>query len=335
MKPVAMSLDAEGNLQLAERIIPPPASVSDAARRYLATPFPPFPEPELSDTAGWKRRGAEVDKMFEPLVKLILANTAADIRREELAGAVTWVGTPHQMRHPDWAHLTMHGGSWVFLGGDYVKADAATQAADLGCTTYSLDYRMPPDHPFPAALDDAYAAYGEMLKRHDPKKIVISGSSAGGSIAAGLVLKARDNGLPMPGAVVLLTGSIDLTRSGDSIHANDGIDHVLRPFGKAGSLYANGHDLKDPYLSPLFGDFSKGFPPTMLQSGTRDLLLSDSVRLHRKLLAAGNEAELHVWEAMPHGGFGGAMSGASTPEDLELKAQVRAFLEKHLGQEPS
>jgi monoterpene epsilon-lactone hydrolase len=331
MKPVATSLDAEGNLHLAERIIPPPASVSDAARRFLATPSPPFPEPELSDTAGWRQRVADVDRMFAPLVSLTLANAAADIRREDLAGAVVWVGTPHKVRHPDWAHLAIHGGSWVFLGGDYVKADAASQAADLGCTTYSLDYRMPPDHPFPAALDDAYAAYGEMIKRHDPKKIAISGSSAGGAIAAGLVLKARDNGLPMPGAVVLLTGSIDMTRSGDTIHAHDGIDNVLRPFGKAGMLYANGHDLTDPYLSPLFGDFAQGFPPTLLQSGTRDLLLSDSVRLHRKLLQGGNQAELHIWEAMPHGGFGGGVSGVFAPEDLEIKAQVLTFLEKHLG----
>jgi acetyl esterase/lipase len=331
MKPVAVTYDSEGNLHLAARVIPLPTSVSDLARRFLSTPFPPFQEPELSDKAAWKRMAAEVDQMFEPMVTQVLAGAAASVRREDLGGAVVYVGAPETLRRPDWAHLSIHGGSWVFLGGEYVKADAALYAAAFGCTTYSLDYRMPPDHPFPAAIDDAFAAYREIVKRHDPKKIVVSGGSAGGAIAAGVVLKARDNGLPMPGAVVLLTGSIDLTRSGDTIQAHDGIDNVLRPFGKAGALYADGHDLKDPYLSPLFGDFTKGFPPTLLQSGTRDLLLSDSVRLHRKLLQAGNEAELHVWEAMPHGGFGGGISGESSPEDLEIKAQFLAFLEKRLG----
>jgi monoterpene epsilon-lactone hydrolase len=89
------------------------------------------------------------------------------------------------------------------------------------------------------------------------------------------------------------------------------------------ALYAQGHDLRDPYLSPLFGDLS-GFPPTFLQTGTRDLFLSNTVRMHRALRDAGVDAELHVWEAMPHGGFFGA------PEDDEIGVEVRRFLEKHL-----
>ncbi|MGH7823320.1 MAG: alpha/beta hydrolase fold domain-containing protein, partial [Candidatus Binatia bacterium] len=87
-------------------------------------------------------------------------------------------------------------------------------------------------------------------------------------------------------------------------------------------LYANGHDLSHPYLSPLFGDVS-GFPPTFLQSGTRDLFLSNTARMHRKLRSAGVDAELHVFEAMPHGGFGGA------PEDVEIIVEVQRFLERH------
>jgi epsilon-lactone hydrolase len=96
------------------------------------------------------------------------------------------------------------------------------------------------------------------------------------------------------------------------------------------ALYADGHDLTDPYLSPLFGDFTKGFPPTFLQSGTRDLLLSDTVRMHRKLLQAGVTADLHVWEAMPHGGFGGIF-GQPTPEDQEMSETFVKFVDRHLG----
>ena len=93
------------------------------------------------------------------------------------------------------------------------------------------------------------------------------------------------------------------------------------------SLYAAGHDLTDPYVSPLFADYGKGFPPGFVQSGTRDLFLSNSVMIHRKLRRAGIEAELHVWEAMPHGGFG----FGPAPENREIDDELRRFIAKHAG----
>jgi monoterpene epsilon-lactone hydrolase len=127
----------------------------------------------------------------------------------------------------------------------------------------------------------------------------------------------------MPAALVLPTPAVDLTESGDTFQTLDGVDGGLRSQMAVNLLYANGHDLTDPYVSPLFADLS-GFPPTFLSTGTRDLLLSNTVRMHRKLLAAGIEVELHIFEAMPHSGFGG-----TTPEDVELDAAIRAFLDEH------
>ena len=147
--------------------------------------------------------------------------------------------------------------------------------------------------------------------------------SAGGNLAAALLVRARDEGLPMPAALVLPTPMVDLTESGDTFQTLNGVDGGLRSQMAVNLLYANGHDLTDPYLSPLFADLSD-FPPTFLQSGTRDLFLSNTVRLHRKLLAAGVDTELHIFEAMPHAGFGG-----TTPEDIELDAAIHAFLDKH------
>ena len=113
----------------------------------------------------------------------------------------------------------------------------------------------------------------------------------------------------------------------DSIATNDQLcilkNAVMSEFW---AVYAGRHDRADPYLSPIYGDFAKGFPPTLLQSGTRDLLLSDTVRMHRALRAAGVTAELHVWEAMPHSGFGGA-----TPEDAELVEEMKAFFARHFA----
>jgi acetyl esterase/lipase len=156
-----------------------------------------------------------------------------------------------------------------------------------------------------------------------PEKIVVGGASAGGNLAAALMLKARAEGLPMPACLLLITPEVDLTESGDTFDTNEGVDYVLvNRLSDSIALYANGHDLTDPLLSPLFGDVSQ-FPPTFLQAGTRDLFLSNTVRLHRKLRAANVDAELHVWEAMPHGGFFGA------PEDAEVGIEVRKFLAKH------
>lgn len=330
MEPVTVIRDDKGNLHLGPRMIPIPTTISDAARQFLATPFPNRDQPEVSDKVGWKKMVAAFDKLFEPTIDQLLAIAPATVDRKTIGGTTVHIGTPKAMRHEDRAHLAIHGGGWVFLGGKYVMGEAARTAASFGCAAFALDYRMPPDHPFPAAVEDGLAVYREMLKSYDPKKIVISGASAGGNLTAAVTLKIRDSGLPMPGAIGLMTPAVDLTRAGDTIHTNDGIDTVLRPFGKMSTLYADGHDLTDPYLSPLFGDFSKGFPPTFLQSGTRDLLLSDTVRMHRKLLQAGVEAELHVWEAMPHGGFGGVF-GVAAPEDQEMQAQFVTFVEKHLA----
>jgi len=330
MTPVTVTFDDKGNLHLGPRVIPIPTSISEEARKFLATPFPNAEQPEVDDKAGWKKMVAAFDAMFEPMVDRMLASAPVTIDRKTVGHATVQVGTPNQMRHKDWAHLTIHGGGWVFLGGKYVIGEAANTAAAFGCTAFSLDYRMPPDNPFPAAVEDGLALYREILKSYDPSKIVISGASAGGNLTAAVTLKIRDSGLPMPGAIGMMTPAVDLTRAGDTIRTNDGVDTVLRPFGKMAALYADGHDLTDPYLSPLFGDFTRGFPPTFLQSGTRDLLLSDTVRMHRKLLQAGIDAELHVWEAMPHGGFGGVF-GAATPEDREMQAQFVSFVEKHLA----
>ena len=130
----------------------------------------------------------------------------------------------------------------------------------------------------------------------------------------------------MPAAVVLMTPELDLTESGDTFETNQMIDVMLpRPLMNANLLYAAGHDLSHPHLSPLFGDFSEGFPPTLLQSGTRDLLLSNTVRMHRVLRRAGVPVELHIIEGMPHGGFMGS------PEDKELAEEIGRFVAEHWG----
>ena len=225
--------------------------------------------------------------------------------------------------------LDIHGGALIAGGGEACKLMNTSAAARAGLHTWGVDYRMPPDHPYPTPLDDCVAVYRALLEVRPPEKIVVGGGSAGGNLVAAMLLRAKDEGLPMPAALVAMTPEIDLTESGDSFDTNAGVDYVLVDrLTDSIALYAGDHDLTHPYLSPIFGDLT-GFPPTFVQAGTRDLFLSNAVRFHRKLRDAGVDAELHIWEAMPHGGFFGA------PEDAEIAVEVRRFLAKHGLAEPT
>jgi len=227
---------------------------------------------------------------------------------------------------PGGVYLDVHGGAFTMGYGDACRAMTKLTAVQVQMRTWGVDYRTPPDHRYPAALDDCIEVYRKLLEVESPERIVVGGQSAGGNLAAALLLRARDEGLPLPAALVLLTPEADLTESGDSFATMLGIDPVLTSsLADSIALYAGDHDLTDPYVSPLFGDFTS-FPPTLLQAGTRDLFLSNAVRMHRKMRAAGVDAELHVYEAMPHGGFFGA------PEDDDLAREVWRFVRAHLRQ---
>jgi acetyl esterase/lipase len=190
---------------------------------------------------------------------------------------------------------------------------------------------MPPDHPYPAALDDAMTVWKAALKMADPRKMAIFGSSAGGALTLSMVLRARKDNLPLPAAIAPGTPMSDLTNAGDSFHTNAMLDNVLvapdAGCDACAGIYANGHDLKDPMLSPIYGDMN-GFPPTILTTGTRDLLLSSTVRVHRKLRQAGVEAVLQVYEAQSHAQF---MFDPSAPETKEAFEEIAQFFDKHLG----
>jgi epsilon-lactone hydrolase len=220
--------------------------------------------------------------------------------------------------------LDIHGGALILCGGELCRMMGMGSAARLRRRIWSVDYRMPPDHPYPAALDDCIAAYRALLRERSPQEIVVSGASAGGNLAAALMLRARDEGLPLPAGLILGTPEIDLTESGDSFNVNNGVDPGLSSLMPVNRLYANGHDLSHPYLSPIFGDL-KGFPRTLLTTGTRDLYLSNTVRMHRKLRTAGVPAELHVTEAGPHTGFPGG------PEGQEIEMEIRRFIDAVLS----
>jgi epsilon-lactone hydrolase len=319
-----------GGVFVPARTIPAPPTVSPQAHALLANPpkFAASPAPtDSKDKAAWRAYIAEGTRWLESQMAAAAQPYPHDIITHQLANTMVYEVVPRNLAadSEDCALFYVHGGAFIHgagLAGAYMSVPLASAAQ---MRAFCVDYRMPPDHPFPTGLEDALAAYRWVLERCQASHIAVCGGSAGGGLAAALVLKARDIGLPMPGACVLATPEADLTESGDSFETNDTIDIIAQHrLTESIAVYANGHDLRDPYLSPVFADFSKGFPPTILTTGTRDLFLSNTVLMHRALLRAGMEAELHVWEAMPHGGFFGA------PEDLEVFAQQARFIRKQL-----
>ncbi|MBL7487237.1 alpha/beta hydrolase [Frankia sp. AgB1.9] len=316
--------DIRLSLHVPARDIPVPGSVSAQAQAVLAMGPMDLPGyPPLEDIAAWRAMIAARDAAIRPHLAARASRIVAEVEDINVDGVGVFVITPRGAPDDGRVFLDLHGGGLIMGGGDCCRAMGISTADRVHARTWAVDYRMPPDYPYPTPLDDCVVAYRGLLRDHRPEDIVVGGGSAGANLAAALVLRARDEGLPLPAGVVLLTPELDLTESGDSFQTNLGVDTVLtESLMPANLLYAAGHDLSDPYLSPLFGDFSTGFPPTLLATGTRDLFLSNTVRMHRALRAAGVSAELHVLEAAPHGGF-----FASAPEDRELEREVRRFID--------
>jgi len=318
-------------LHVPAREIPLPLHLSPDAQAQLANmtmALPPWPAPE--DIEAWQRLIAEMDEAGGVGFSMFTQHIEASVEEIRVDGVNVYSVTPSGIQADDQSvYLEVHGGALLWGGGASCRAMGLISADMMRAKTWAVDYRMPPDHPYPAAVDDCVAAYKALLRQHPASKIIIGGSSAGGNIAAATILRARDEGLPLPAAAVLMTPEIDLTESGDSFNSLLGIDTALTSrLMPANLLYADGHDLTDPYVSPIFGDFTKGFPPTFLQSGTRDLFLSNTVRMHRALRQANVIAELHVFEAANHVMF------FSGPESADRTREVRRFTEDHWHRAP-
>jgi acetyl esterase/lipase len=250
-----------------------------------------------------------------------------------IAGVKAYIVAPKSLPEINRNRLLVHvhGGGYVFGPREAALPEALLMASFGGFKIISVDYRMPPDFPYPAAMDDAMAVWKEAVKMANPANMAIFGTSTGGGMTLAMVLRAKAEGLPLPAAIAPGTPWSDLTKTGDSYQTNEWVDNILVTWdgwlGRAAKLYAGNADLKDPYLSPIYGDFH-GFPPTILTSGTRDLFLSNTVRTHRKLKRAGVIAELNVYEGMSHAQYG---ADPNAPETREAFTDIAVFFDKYLG----
>ncbi len=220
------------------------------------------------------------------------------------AGGVNaeWIEAEGAQNQQEKVILYLHGGGYVFGGLDSHREIAWRLAVETGQRVLLLDYRLAPEHRFPAPVDDAFAAYGWLLEQGcSAKQLTVAGDSAGGGLAVALALKLKDERVDLPGALVLMSPWVDLTLSGNTIDANDATDVMLSrgALQRFTDLYIGEQDAAHPYASPVLGDLS-GLPRTYVVVCSGEVLRSDSDRLVERMRVAGTDVTLKVWPDMMH-----------------------------------
>ena len=239
-----------------------------------------------------------------------------------------WVANPKASRE-DVVVVYFHGGAYMYGSGEDAAAVLLPVYEELGVRGLSVDYRLAPQYPFPAAVNDAVAVYrGLLTQGYAPGKIAFAGASAGGGLALAAALSLRDAGDPLPAAIAVIGAWVDFAATGDSIitikdwdtwyDLDDDTVHI--------AAYASDHDLRNPLISPLYGDFT-GFPPLLVQTGTREIGLSECVLLAQKARRQGVDVTLDVWDGMWHVWH---MMWPDIPESREACHDIAVFLKKHL-----
>ena len=317
-------IDAQGTAHVT-RVVSIPATISVPARirLSLAEPDQGPPEPlaqRRSRTDTWAA-GAAV--AWSKLCPNLLVE-------DKIAGVPVRIVTPEGLpdANRDKVLLNLHGGGFNSDSGSYTESIPIAGYAKI--KVVAVLYRLAPEHPFPAAVDDSVAVYKELLKTYRPEHIVIYGTSAGAILTAEVAVKLKQLGLPLPAALGIFSGMGDFARDGDSMsfYGLRGLSGHLDPPGPGphDPYYVGNIDAKDPVLSPIYAGLH-GLPPTLFVTSTRDLLLSGTVNLHRAYLNAGVDARLVVFDALTHAFWYDPV----LPESLEANHTMAEFFVKQLN----
>lgn len=341
---LALATSTQGELAVAEETVsltvpahtvPVPATLSPALQELVAQPATGAGSKVPRTTAEWQALVAATASQDRLRSVGLAEKFGVTVMAQVIGGVPCYRVTPKTLEPNNRGRLLIgvHGGGFIFGGGDSGLIEAVQMAGLTRLPVIAVDYRRAPEHPFPATMDDVMAVWRGAIKLANPSSMGVFGTSAGGGLVLSFVQRAKRGRLPLPAAIVAGTPASDLSKTGDSYYTNAGLDNrLVRYEGLLEAimkLYANGRDLKDPLISPIYGDFS-GFPPTFLISGTRDLFLSNTVRVQQKLLQAGVPATLEVEEGQSHADYLlGAVADA--PESIALYSHIAAFFDAHLG----
>lgn len=320
------SFDADGTAHIT-RTIPIPSTVSPESQKWLASlnqseHKTQTLEERRAATDEWRKKDSAEAKRLYPVN--IEEATIAGVRTD----VITPLDTPAANRKR--VLINLHGGGFVSDSGSLIEG---IPIANLTRTkVVSVYYRLAPENPFPAAVDDVVAVYKELLKQYKPRSIGIFGTSAGAILTCEVAVKLKQMGLPLPAALGIFSVLADYSRPSDSrqMFTLNGFPGNLEPQDPnhpPDDMYPTPQtDRRDPVLSPLFADL-KGMPPSLLVTSTRDLLLSDTAMLHRAMLAAGDDAQLVVFEALPHAFW----YHFQLPETKEALGLMANFFDRKVG----
>ncbi|MGC1297288.1 MAG: alpha/beta hydrolase fold domain-containing protein [Alloacidobacterium sp.] len=320
----ASYIDAQGTAHVS-RIVPVPTTVSPAAQKSLARQDSDAPVSEsLADrrakTDAWQAKAGEAYREVYP----------ATVTSGTVGGVPVRIVTPPVIGpgKEDHVLVNFHGGGFNADSGSLTES---IPIANLTQTkVIAVLYRLAPEHPFPASVEDTVAVYKELLKTYKPRNIALYGTSAGAILTAETAVKIKQLGLPLPGALGVFSGLGDFSQAGDSqaIYALRGLSGYLSPpvSGVHDPEYVGTTNPKDPVLSPLYADL-RGMPPTLFVTSGRDLLLSGTTILHRAFLRANVDAHLVVFEALPHAFW----NDVDLPESHEADEIMAHFFDMHVG----
>jgi len=320
--------------QAGEHYVHIPATVSPEAQAYLRM----LPDPHLQPAAPgpteiekWKVMQNYMETRNLERQKDVVERLDPDVMKKELGGVPVLDIKPRNWRDNGKVLVYTHGGAYTIASAASTLGSSALMADATGLRVISIDYTLAPHAKWREVTDQVVAVFTELGNQgYAMKDIAIYGDSAGGGLAAGSVLKMRDQGMGMPAAVVLWSPWSDITNTGDTYftmkHAEPAYSYesVLRPSADA---YADPKDQKHPYVSPVYGDYTKGFPPTLIQGGTKEIFLSNFVRHYQALDAAGQTVKLDLYEGMIHVFM---VAIPDSPESKLALSKVDAFLQEHL-----
>jgi epsilon-lactone hydrolase len=276
----------------------------------------------------WKAQRAQADRLCT-IVQPALDNLQPRVTESIFAGVPALHVKPRTVEHGSRALVYVHGGAYTMFSARSTLLSAAQMADAAKLEVYSIDYTLAPDANWRTITDQVVAASSAVMQNYGPKSVGMFGDSAGGALVAGSVLKMRDQGLPIPGALVLHAPWSDITATGDTYTTLADAEPILAldALKDSADAYADPADQNHPYVSPVYGDYSRGFPPTLIQGGTRDIFLSNFVRQYRAIVDAGGQATLDLYEGMPHFFF---FAMGSTPEGRVAYAKAAKFWRDNL-----
>jgi acetyl esterase/lipase len=317
-------IDANGTAHIT-RMVPVPATISPEAQKVLGRAMPDQGPPEAL-----AERRTRTDAYTAGARVAWSALCPNKLVENTIAGVPVRIVTPEGMpeANRDKVLMNVHGGGFDSDSGSYTESIPIAGYTKI--KVVAVLYRLAPEHPFPAAVDDAVAVYKELLKTYKPGHIVLYGTSAGAILTAEVAVKLKQLGLPLPAALGIFSGMGDFARPGDSMamYGLRGLSGHLDPpaQGPLLSAYVASTDPRDPVLSPIYADLH-GLPPTLFVASGRDLLLSGTVNLHRAYLNAGVDARLVIFDALTHAFW----YDPKLPEAIEANHMMADFFVKQLG----